>query len=94
MNFEPKKISQQQSVWLDFLRGISAQLVLLGHLLSFNGIQHRYSLPLIQNFGVVVFFVLSGYLITQTSILKGREYGFKKYMIDRFARIYFSFSLP
>lgn len=86
-----KKISQKQSVWLDFIRGISAQLVLFGHLLAFNGMQSDYGLPMVQNFGVLVFFVLSGYLITQTTLLKGREYGFKRYLIDRFSRIFFSY---
>ena len=94
MSFEMisvKKISRTQSIWIDFIRGISAQLVLLGHLLAFSGIQSRYKLPIVQNFGVLVFFVLSGYLITQTTLLKGRGYGFSGYLIDRFARIFFSF---
>lgn len=89
--FEVKKITLKQSVWLDLIRGISAQLVLIGHLLAFSGIQSKYKLPVVQNFGVLVFFVLSGYLITQTTLLKGREYGFKGYVIDRFSRIFFSF---
>jgi len=86
-----RKITPHDSVSLDFLRGISAQLVLIGHLLSFYGYQKSYNLPIIQNFGVLVFFVLSGFLIVQTSLLKGKSYGFINYSIDRFSRIFYSF---
>ena len=86
-----KEISERDSIILDFVRGVSAQLVLVGHLLSFFGFQQKYQIPIIQNFGVVVFFILSGFLITQTSLLKGRDYGLKNYLIDRFSRIYIAY---
>lgn len=86
-----KQIHPGASVVLDFMRGTSAQLVLIGHLLSFYGIQQEYKIPIIQNFGVLVFFVLSGFLITQTTFLKGKEYGYKNFFIDRFVRIFYSF---
>lgn len=86
-----KKISSEVSVVLDFFRGVSAQLVVLGHLFSFYAIQSKYNLPLIQNFGVLVFFVLSGFLITNTTFNKGKGYGVKNYLIDRFSRIFYSF---
>lgn len=87
----PKQIHSGASAVLDFMRGTSAQLVVIGHLLSFYGVQQEYEIPVIQNFGVLVFFVLSGFLITQTTILKGKEYGYKNYFIDRFVRIFYSF---
>jgi peptidoglycan/LPS O-acetylase OafA/YrhL len=86
-----KSISKEQSIVLDLVRGVSAQIVLIGHLISFYGFQARYGIPTIQNFGVVVFFILSGFLITQTTLLKGLDYGFKNFFIDRFSRIYYTF---
>lgn len=86
-----KKIEKESSMLLDFIRGGSAQMVVIGHLLGFYHIQQKYNLPIIQNFGVLVFFVLSGFLISQTTFIKGQEYGFKKYLTDRFSRIFYSF---
>ncbi len=86
-----RKIDIGNSTILDFIRGASAQLVVIGHLLSFYGVMQEYNIPRIQNFGVMIFFVLSGFLITQTTILKHKEYGFKNYIIDRFSRIYTAF---
>ena len=85
------KISNDFSLVLDFCRGMSAQIVLVGHLLAFFHWQETYNLPIIQNYGVVVFFVLSGFLIVQTTLVKGGEYGLSAYLIDRFSRIYYSF---
>lgn len=86
-----RPIDESNSIVLDFIRGTSAQLVVLGHLLSFYGLMQIHNIPRIQNFGVMIFFVLSGFLITQTTILKGKEYGFKNYLVDRFSRIYSAF---
>lgn len=81
-----KSITALDSSMLDFLRGWSAQLVLLGHLLSFYGFQNE--VPTIQNFGVLVFFILSGFLITHTCLVKQGDYDLKDFLIDRFSRIY------
>lgn len=86
-----KGINQEGSVFLDFFRGVSAQLVLIGHLLSFYGLQKIYNIPLIQDFGVLVFFVLSGFLITKITLVKGTNYGLNNFMTDRFSRIFYSF---
>lgn len=86
-----KKISVENSIVLDFVRGISSQLVVIGHLLAFFSFEQKYNLPVIQNFGVIAFFVLSGFLITQTTLLKGIEYNFKYYLIDRFCRIFYTY---
>ncbi len=86
-----RKIGFNNSVLLDLIRGGSAQLVLIGHTLSFFVVEESSKIPKIQNFGVMIFFVLSGFLISQTTIIKGVGYGFKTYIIDRFSRIYAAF---
>lgn len=87
-----KPINQETSISLDFIRGIAAQLVLIGHLWSFLELNVSIiPLPLIQNFGVLVFFIISGFLITQVTLIKGLDYGFKNFFIDRFSRIYYTY---
>jgi len=90
------KLSQGSSVILDLIRGISAQLVVIGHGLSFFGIfkfLHEPNFPWMQNIAVLVFFLLSGYLITYSVSRKldKIEYSFRHYFIDRFSRIYTAF---
>ncbi|WP_291694185.1 acyltransferase [Bradyrhizobium sp.] len=72
------------------MRFVAAEAVCVGHgLIFFAG--GLGSWPRIQNIGVLVFFVLSGFLITATlwqHSEASRSYGFGRYMIDRFARIY------
>lgn len=82
-----RNITKSQSVLIDFIRGISAQMVLLGHLIGFYFLDQQI---FIQNFGVVVFFVLSGHLITISALRlkKDNVFNFKKFFIDRFSRIY------
>ena len=53
------KLKKEVSVFLDLTRGVSAQLVLIGHLLSFykvKGFDMDKGGFVMQNFGVVVFF--------------------------------------
>lgn len=80
-------------VFFDFARGVSAQAVVLGHALNifvpgiFMVPGHRVFY--IQSFAVVIFFVLSGYLIT-SAVLKKRSHAgftFGNYLIDRVARV-------
>jgi Predicted acyltransferases len=85
-------LSAGESLWLDLVRGLAAQAVLIGHALAFLEI---YPAPrdvhplLVQNGGVVVFFVLSGFLISYTVFKKRRraEYTLATYIWDRFCRI-------
>jgi len=77
--------------WLDLLRAISAQCVLLGHL----ELLHRFErgpfwLPPLQSLAVVIFYLLSGFLITRTLWLRYRDprYDFGQFFIERFCRIY------
>jgi peptidoglycan/LPS O-acetylase OafA/YrhL len=79
------------SVALDFLRAVAAQMVCVGHGISFFASQWRPTqLPLMQNVGVLLFFLISGFLITYTLIERSKNpsYGFWRFCIERFARIY------
>lgn len=81
------------SVSLDILRIVAAQLVVIGHAISFFGVASRFSppnFPYIQNIGVIVFFVLSGFVIGHALVrgLSDPSYGLINFVIDRTARIY------
>jgi peptidoglycan/LPS O-acetylase OafA/YrhL len=79
------------SVTLDLLRAVAAQMVCVGHGISFFVPAWRPTeLPLMQNVGVLIFFVLSGTLITFTLIERSKQpsYGFGTFFLERFARIY------
>ena len=86
----PYDLSPGSSLLLDALRAVSAQAVLVGHALVFFG----YPLPggfVMQNYAVLVFFLLSGFLIVFSTVRKraaGRAYSFRHFFVDRFARIY------
>jgi peptidoglycan/LPS O-acetylase OafA/YrhL len=80
------------SVVLDLLRAASAQVVCVGHAVSFFGVSWLLPphLPYFQNLAVAVFFFLSGLLIGDTMLKRSTDpdYGFGRYVVDRFARIY------
>ena len=79
------------SVTLDLLRAVAAQMVCVGHGIAFFMPPWRPSaLPIMQNIGVLIFFVLSGILISFTLIERSKHpsYGFGTFLLDRFARIY------
>ncbi|MGB1307441.1 MAG: acyltransferase family protein [Oceanihabitans sp.] len=84
------KLSYSSSVYLDIIRAVSSQLVVVGHAISFLAIFPLIQppkFPYIQNIAVLVFFILSGFLISY-SIFRKDNYSFKEYFIDRFSRIY------
>lgn len=81
-------MNNAQKTYLDLLRGFAAQLVLLGHI---------YSMVLfpgetlgLGDLGVIIFFILSGFLISYTSLSKVSRgnYSFSAYLTDRFFRIF------
>jgi peptidoglycan/LPS O-acetylase OafA/YrhL len=80
-------LGSNSTAWLDLLRAVAANLVLFGHATELFGIENHLPLGLI---GVSVFFILSGFLITQSSLARVQRSGpyFVPYMIDRFARIF------
>jgi len=63
---------------LDMLRGLASQLVLVGHAMSYFGVMkilHPPNFPWIQNIAVVVFFILSGFVITRSVVIRTAESG-------------------
>ncbi len=81
------------SVTLDALRAVAAQMVCVGHGLVFfqvGSAARPPNLPWMQNVGVLLFFLMSGFLITATLVRKSNDpnYTFTRYFVDRFSRIY------
>lgn len=79
------------SSMLDLLRAVAAQMVCVGHGMVFFFSQWAPSqLPFMQNVGVLLFFLISGFLITYTLIERSRNphYDFWRFCVERFARIY------
>jgi peptidoglycan/LPS O-acetylase OafA/YrhL len=90
------KLSENSSLALDALRAFASQAVVVGHGISFFGIWQSLQPPkflYIQNLAVVVFFVLSGFLITYATLRKSTGYRFREFFIDRFARIYSAYGV-
>ncbi|HOY69309.1 MAG TPA: acyltransferase [Methylotenera sp.] len=80
------------SITLDLLRVIASFAVFFGHGIDFMEVGAAIkppNFPYMQNFGVLVFFILSGFLIAYT-LNKGLQKGesFRCYLINRFSRIY------
>jgi peptidoglycan/LPS O-acetylase OafA/YrhL len=87
----PYALSEASSFTLDLIRTIAAQLVLVGHSISILGLLPWLQPPhfaYIQNIAVVVFFLLSGLLISYSVFSRPQWPTFTSYLIDRFARIY------
>lgn len=78
---------------LDLCRWLAAQLVVIGHCFAqysvFTYLLYPH-LPAMQYMGVLIFFFLSGFLISYVVKLKSpqTDYTFKVFFVDRFARIY------
>lgn len=86
-----RKLSAEQSILLDAVRGLSALAVLVGHGLTMLPSPPAIGTILpIQSYGVVLFFALSGFLIAY-HCMRRTEMTFIEYMIDRFARIFTAF---
>jgi peptidoglycan/LPS O-acetylase OafA/YrhL len=83
----PAVLSPNAVALLDLLRAAAANLVLAGHAGDVFGL--GIAAPL-GTMGVGVFFILSGFLITHSSLARMRRAGpwFGPFMIDRSARIF------
>jgi peptidoglycan/LPS O-acetylase OafA/YrhL len=82
----PKVLTPNYLPALDGLRGISILLVILGHL-TLNSVYKDY---FIGNLGVIIFFVISGFLITTLLVkekIKSKEISLKRFYIRRALRI-------
>src|SRR6478609_5849272 len=90
------RLTKSSSILLDLIRGISAQLVVIGHLFSFYnifGLRQHENRFLMQEFGVVIFFILSGFLIGYSVDNKSEKhvYTFRHFFLDRFSRIFIAY---
>ncbi|MBX9787804.1 MAG: acyltransferase [Pirellulales bacterium] len=77
--------------WLDLVRALSAQVVVLAHLELLHRFEaNPFLLPPLASIAVVVFYILSGFLIGRTLLLRytDADYDFVHFLIDRFCRIY------
>jgi peptidoglycan/LPS O-acetylase OafA/YrhL len=77
------------SVYLDLLRGGSALWVALSHLSLFGvaGPSNKLPLPEDGHDAVVLFFILSGFLVAH-AVVRKPDQGLVGYMLDRGSRIY------
>jgi peptidoglycan/LPS O-acetylase OafA/YrhL len=92
----------ERAFFFDIVRGLSAQMVLVGHALNVcfpavfmqptaTGLMEaRPGLFYIQNLGVLVFFCISGFLVTASVLRRTKHpgYGLPNYLVDRVARIF------
>ncbi len=89
-------LSQNSKFILNLIRVLASQMVVIGHGISFFGIapylQPPY-MPYMQNIAVVIFFLLSGFLIGNSVYQKRntKEYFLKDFCFDRSVRIYTTF---
>jgi peptidoglycan/LPS O-acetylase OafA/YrhL len=88
------QLSEKSSALLDAVRILAVQLVVIGHGIAFFQIApflRPPNIPYLQNMGVVILFIVSGFLILYTTLNKMEKrhgYSFREYFIDRFSRIY------
>jgi peptidoglycan/LPS O-acetylase OafA/YrhL len=87
-----RSLSVDQVTYINIIRALSAELVLLGHgfLYFFKDVNTYIGLG---SLGVVLFFLVSGFLISRSVLTNLRigDYTFSDYLIERFARIYTAF---
>ncbi|MBX7050604.1 MAG: acyltransferase [Flavobacteriales bacterium] len=84
------KITEPASVVLNAVRFICSQGVLAGHLVVFFGLSCPYLVNM-ASYCVLMFFVLSGFLISHSLHQKKKnnpDYKFSDYFLDRFFRIF------
>ena len=83
------KLNETQSLFLDLLRIVAVQLLVIGHALPYFNIGRANYM---QNSAVVLFFVLSGIVISYSTFWKMENgYRFRDFFLDRFSRIYTAF---
>jgi peptidoglycan/LPS O-acetylase OafA/YrhL len=89
---EQRAISKSESVMLDAIRSCAAFMVFASHWSTYSGNDQKYHYVYASGFlGVLIFFVLSGYVIAAATAK--RETAASAYAIARIARLY-SVALP
>ena len=84
------EVSETQETYIDLLRAIAAQLVVLEHACQcFLRNSPLAAVPL-GSIGVVIFFLISGFLISYTVLVRSASgnYTFVRFSVDRFFRIF------
>ncbi len=87
-------LSDESSVFLNLIRLVACEMVVLGHFLTkyqptpFDALFRLGST--LGGAAVLLFFVISGLLISYSLFRKSDnpKYGFRSYFVDRFSRIY------
>ena len=82
-------MNKRTSFFIDCIRVLAAQFVLWGHGFSFfslSFLKDETYFPYIQNIGVVMLFMISGFLFS-FSVRKRTNESFKSYYMNRFIRI-------
>jgi peptidoglycan/LPS O-acetylase OafA/YrhL len=97
--------SKHQLFYFDAVRGLSAQMVVVGHSLNLflpaafmvqraNGTYRTTSgIFYMQSYGVLLFFVLSGFLVSRSALAKMSSpgYTFGEFFLERLARVFVPF---
>jgi peptidoglycan/LPS O-acetylase OafA/YrhL len=86
MTDKPNTLSEETSIYLDFLRLVAAIDVFISH--SNNFLFPYLSIGLLASGreAVAIFFILSGFVIN--FVVTNKEFGWRKYAIARISRIY------
>lgn len=86
-------LAPRSSAILDGWRGIAAQTVCVGHGLGYLAEGRWPTVALLPDLAVMVFFCLSGFVITYSCMVKSARggYGLPEYLLDRFSRIFIVF---
>lgn len=81
-----KQLTPATQLFLNVLRVSAAQAVLWGHCRAF--VFGTLSSPMIENIAVMLFFILSGFLISFSLFRKNFNVTFTEFFLARFCRIY------
>lgn len=100
----PATASKHQILYFDAVRALSAQMVLVGHafniflpgtfmVVSRGRLRPSTEIFYMQNLGVLLFFVLSGFLVSRSALTKmsSPTWGYTDYLLERMARIFVPF---
>ena len=79
-------MNKNLSLYLDLIRVLAAVEVLLDHVVDYSPRNYFYHIGQLGHESVMVFFVLSGFVIAYSAETKDRHLG--DYAVSRFARLW------